>query len=84
MDVERSFSMYKNVLANNRRSFLFENLRMILQCTVIMQKIRNIVVFFCVINKRLKFLILIFLFLRAFFKEIKVILNGHFSLFLGH
>ena len=29
VDVERSFSMHKNVLANNRRSFLFENLRMI-------------------------------------------------------
>lgn len=26
-DVERTFSMYKNVLSDNRRSFLFENLR---------------------------------------------------------
>lgn len=29
VDVERSFSMYKNVLADNRRSFSFENLRMV-------------------------------------------------------
>lgn len=29
VDVERSFSMYKNVLADNRRSFTFENLRMV-------------------------------------------------------
>jgi hypothetical protein len=28
VDVERSFSKYKNVLADNRRSFTFENLRM--------------------------------------------------------
>ncbi|KAL4097204.1 hypothetical protein QTP88_022015 [Uroleucon formosanum] len=34
VDVERSFSRYKNVLANNRRSFTFENIRKILviQC----------------------------------------------------
>lgn len=29
VDVKRSFSIYKNVLADNRRSFTFENLRMI-------------------------------------------------------
>jgi len=34
VDVERSFSRYKNLLANNRRSFTFENIRKILvtQC----------------------------------------------------
>uniref|UniRef100_A0A2S2NDW7 DUF659 domain-containing protein n=1 Tax=Schizaphis graminum TaxID=13262 RepID=A0A2S2NDW7_SCHGA len=34
VDVERSFSRYKNLLANNRRSFTFENIRQILvtQC----------------------------------------------------
>ena len=26
VDVERSFSVYKNMLADNRRSFVFENL----------------------------------------------------------
>jgi len=30
VDVERSFSRYKNVLTNNRRSFVFHNIRMIL------------------------------------------------------
>ncbi|XP_068082541.1 uncharacterized protein [Anabrus simplex] len=29
VDVERSFSMYKNVLADSRRSFTFKNLRMV-------------------------------------------------------
>ena len=28
VDVERSFSIFKNLLADNRRSFTFENLRM--------------------------------------------------------
>jgi hypothetical protein len=34
VDVERSFSRYKNLLANNRRSFTFENIKQILvtQC----------------------------------------------------
>ena len=27
VDVERSFSAYKNILSNNRRKFLFENLK---------------------------------------------------------
>lgn len=34
VDVERTFSVYKTILSNNRRSFLFENLRklLIIQC----------------------------------------------------
>ncbi|KAL4085298.1 hypothetical protein QTP88_027157 [Uroleucon formosanum] len=34
VDVERSFSIYKNLLADNRRSFLFENLKqaLVVQC----------------------------------------------------
>lgn len=34
VDVERSFSRYRNLLANNGRSFTFENIRQILvtQC----------------------------------------------------
>lgn len=34
VDVERSFSIYKNMLANNRRAFKFENIRkcLIVQC----------------------------------------------------
>jgi hypothetical protein len=34
VDVERSFSTYKNLLANNRRSYTFENIKQILvtQC----------------------------------------------------
>lgn len=27
VDVERSFSVYKTILSNNRRSFVFENIR---------------------------------------------------------
>jgi hypothetical protein len=34
IDVERSFSVYKTLLSNNRRSFKFENIRkhIIIQC----------------------------------------------------
>lgn len=40
VDVERSFSMYKSVLADNRRSFLFENLKMIfvIYCNSVLNK----------------------------------------------
>lgn len=36
-DVERNFSIYKNVLASNRRSFLFENLmqHMVIKCNAL-------------------------------------------------
>ncbi|KAF0765111.1 DUF659 domain-containing protein [Aphis craccivora] len=34
VDVERSFSKYKNLLSNNRRSFTFDNIKyaLIVQC----------------------------------------------------
>ena len=40
VDVERSFSMYKNVLKSNRQSFTFENLRKIfvIHCNAVLNK----------------------------------------------
>jgi len=42
-DVEHSFSLYKNILAPNRRSFKFENLKkpMIVQCNNYIKSKKN-------------------------------------------
>lgn len=47
VDVERSFSSYKNILSDRRRSFLFENLKnhLIVQCNNMCTGEKNIINF---------------------------------------